>query len=175
MPRKRRTKVLSQSVAEAVAKRREDIVADTIPQWALEQSTEQTQTPADELYKIIFEESRRGYRFCERDDCALPIIRREDIEEIETNIFVIRFRCHIERMQPENMFKSVAKDVCNETKSELHFFHTERVAQYAGVKLPYEECVWVIRKGENENMADEENVSEAEIERRFREAEKNFV
>lgn len=177
MPRKRKTSVLSRAVAEAVAKRREDIVASTIPQWALEQPTNEPKTPADRLYNLIFDKCRERYRFCERDDCALPIIRREDVEESEDGIFIVRFRCNIERMHPMTEFEKVAKDVCRETQSGFHFFHAEREERYAGVKLPYEECVWVIQKGEiDENcMKGEEEVCEAEIERRFKEAEENFA
>lgn len=99
-------------------------------------------TEVDKLYDLIDERSCYGYRFCE-SEYSLPWIRKEDIEDRDDGLFVIRFRCPVffERYG----MKSVIKEVCERVGSDEHFVY-KKSEEYG---LEFIEAVWVVQKGEN--------------------------
>ena len=159
MPRKRH-KIISRTVESGVANAK--IVSAPLEPFCMPPKTD-----ADKLYDLIFNESVSGYRFAD-NEFGEPWILRSDIESKGEGLFVIRFRCPVERMN-ELYFWRMANDVCKKIGCELNVIHETRYE----FGLPYEECAWVIQKPNEPEQ--EEYPTEEEIDRRIEETLENFV
>lgn len=159
MPRSRKHRILSRTVESGIANA--TVVRTPPPPFSMPPKTEE-----DRLYDLIFNESVAGYRFAD-NEYGEPWIARGDVQKAGDGIFVIRFRCPVERME-ELYFWGMAKDVCVKLGCELNVVHETR-NEYG---LPYEECAWVIQKPIRD---EEECPSEEEIDRRIEETLENFV
>lgn len=102
-------------------------------------------TKKERVYKVIEDACCRGYRFTD-NFYGLPFIELKDLEEKENGIYVIRFRCEPHYLH-HVYFGRIAADVCKTLRSGLHFFHESKTEW----GIPYEECVWVVQIGEQDN------------------------
>ena len=147
------------------------------------------ETKTDRLFRLIYEESRKGYCFTD-PYTGIPWIRYEDIEDKQNGLFVIRFRCPTQQIHQVH-FGEMADAVCRELNSGLNFFHETRHED----GLPFEDCVWVLQEdSKKESDPVEEEIEETgfdaveefpedfkddstveEIEARFNEAIENFL
>lgn len=98
------------------------------------------ETDTDRLFRLIYEESRKGYCFTE-PETGIPWIHRSDIEDKGDGIFVIRFRC-----PPHYIHKihsgALVNAVCQAMNSSRNLFHETKYEN----GIPFEECVWVLQK-----------------------------
>ena len=102
-------------------------------------------TRREKVFDVIYDASRRGYRFAD-SYYGIPFVELNDIEETGNGIYVVRFRCEPQYMRPY-YFETMAKRVCAELRSRLHFAHEAKME----FGMPYEECVWIIQIGEIDN------------------------
>ena len=102
-------------------------------------------TRREKVFDVIYDASRRGYRFAD-SYYGIPFVELNDIEETGNGIYVVRFRCEPQYMRPY-YFETMAKRVCEELRSRLHFAHAAKIE----FGMPYEECVWIIQIGEIDN------------------------
>lgn len=114
------------------------------------QEPPQEKTPSEKLYYIIEDECIWGNRFTDTF-YGIPWIEKTDIEDKGKGLFIVRFRCPPEFMH-HVYFGKMAESVCKRVNSGMHIFHETRIERYSEkVKLPYEECVWVIQENELDN------------------------
>lgn len=139
----RKPKLLCRDLAKRIEERRREETLSALDKY-YKQFSDVPKTDSDILYDVICKASSEGYCFTD-NVFGLSWILREDIEKQDGNVYVIRFRCPPDFMYEVNFFK-MAKKVCEEMKSKLHFFHATKT-EY---NLPYEDCVWVIQQGEIE-------------------------
>ena len=126
----------------------------------------------DAIYDIIYQQSVKLYRFTD-NEYGIPWIEKKDIEIVDGGVYVIRFRCPVEKLGAI-FFKAMAKDVCTLTNNDMHFFH-EIKKEY---NIPYAECVWVLSPKEEDKEIEEEYIDEStveEIDARYEEALEQFV
>ena len=133
---RRKPRIISRGVESAIAKSRPLSVPppDYVPP--------PPKTDADLLYDLIYNKSVIGYRFTD-DEFGIPWIDRGDIEEKGGGVYVIRFRCPLDKVQ-DLYFGAMAKEVCEELNCCVHFIHATK-REYG---LPFEDCIWVIQKDE---------------------------
>lgn len=104
------------------------------------------ETEKDRVFAIIYDACRWGYRFTD-PYYGIPLIEKEDIEEKENGIYVIRFRCephYLHRIR----FGEVSEAVCKALRSGMHFVHEQKTEW----GLPYEDCAWVLQVGEEKHI-----------------------
>ena len=151
-----------------------ELFADDIKKVMPITVTSEKETATDRLFRIIYDNSTRGYSFTEPSS-GIPWIRHEDIEDRGDGIFVIKFRC------PQNYINGVhfwymANRVLYSMKSKPHLFHETKTEN----GISYEECIWVIHEGDREKESDaeeqtvQEQTEESNIDE-FEEALSNFV
>lgn len=99
-------------------------------------------TLKEKIYDIIYDASRNGYHFVDKETGS-EFIDIDDLEEKGNGIYVLRFRCPPEYMH-HVYFGRMAEEVCEKLHSEIRFIH-EKKQEYG---IPFEECVWVIQVGE---------------------------
>ena len=133
-------------------------------------------TATDRLFRIIYENSSRGYCFTEPSS-GIPWIQHKDIEDRGDGLFVIRFRCPPNQIN-DVFFWEMANNVLKDMNSIPRFFHETKEEN----GIPYEECVWVIQEGDGLTTKEEEEPEIGECESteegladRFDEAMANFV
>lgn len=160
---RRKPKILSRKVADDALWNKPKASSVVLP------FTLPPKTDIDNLYDIIFNESVKGYRFTD-EEYGEPWIDKNDIEEKNGGIFVIRFRCPLQMMKNCH-FVEMAHDVCMIMKCDLHFIHDTK-HEYG---IPFEDCVWVIQKGELESVETLEDSTDEEIDSRIEDALENFV
>ena len=165
MPR-RKPKIISREVAGGAA--RAIPMASSLHPYLPPQKT-----AVEELYDLVFTQSVKGYRFTD-DEYGEPWIEEKDIEGKGDGVSVIRFRCPVGRLH-KVFFGEMAKDVCKAMNCGLHLMHKQKT-EYG---IPFEECVWVLQKGElsqeKEGADSSCKSTPEEIDERIEEALKNFV
>lgn len=93
---------------------------------------------ANEIYNVIYDASVKGYHLAD-STYGLPWIERSDVEAMGEGLFVVRFRCPVERTH-DVFFGAVDRDVRNALGAETFF--AEELKRENGI--PFAECVWVI-------------------------------
>ena len=115
-------------------------------------------TELEKIYDIIDNACSDCWRFTDSD--GRPWIDKDDIESKGNGIYLVRFRCPIESMNTRVAFNKVVEKVCVELRSEVRYFCKTREERYTeGIRLFYEDCVWVINVGE---LDEQELIDETE-------------
>lgn len=151
-----------------------ELFADDIKKVMPITVSSEKETATDRIFRIIYDNSTRGYSFTEPSS-GIPWIRHEDIEDRGDGIFVIKFRC------PQNYINGVhfwymANRVLDSMKSKPRLFHETKTEN----GISYEDCIWVIQEGDSEKESDaeeqtlKERTEESTIDE-FDEALSNFV
>lgn len=145
-----RNSLFKREIANAVSAWRHKHKTGGVPTYVQPVFVAKEKSPADKIYDLISDMCCKGYRFTD-SECGIPLIDREDVEDKGEGLYVVRFRCSVDQMRCRQQFDAVAKDVCRETKSGFHFYHKSMEEVYFNkIRLPYEECAWIIQVGELE-------------------------
>ena len=114
----------------------------------------------DRIYGLIEEASLKGWCFTDKD--GRPWIQREDLEERDGGVVLVRFTCSLSAMHSAVLFEKMASEVCGKLHSGFRYVYKPKEAEYPGkVRLFYNDCVWIISEDELSELDFEDNGCES--------------